>query len=226
MFKYKIETWLLLLTAMFFLTQCNFIKPQLIGVTDYLPPPLEIKYLTGGFAAQMSDVFWLRSVQDTQYCEENIDEKTCTGKSWFFNVINLVVELEPNFSEAYYYGGLSLTVLISDYEGASVIFDKGTAMFKYEWPMLYLAAYHALFEEKNKTKAAKLYLKAADNGAPPWVRLSAGKLAAEGGELDSAEEILQQLIKSESNPKWIARLKEKLKKSKNNENAAGKIQTN
>lgn len=221
MFKYKIESGLLILAALFFLAQSGFVKPKSIGVTDYLPPPLEIKYLTGGFASQMSDSFWLRSVQDTQYCEQNIDEKTCSGKSWFFNVINLVVELEPQFAEAYYFGGLSLTILINDFQGASIIFDKGTSVFKYEWPMLYLAAYHALFEEKDKAKAAKLYLRAADNGAPSWVRLTAGKLAAEGGSAETAEEILQQLIKSESHPKWIEKLKGKLNEAQKTHSTNG-----
>lgn len=124
-----------------------------------------------------------------------------------------MVELDPEFTEAYYFGGLSLTTLIKDYEGATVIFDKATAKFKREWPLLYLAAYHALFEEKDKLKASKLYLMAANNGAPSWVRLSAGKLAAEGGDKDVAVDILNHLIQAESDPRWIKRLKDKLKEA-------------
>jgi hypothetical protein len=51
---------------------------------------------------------------------------------------------------------------------------------------------------------------AANSGAPAWVRLAAGKLAVAGGDKDTAEEILQEMINSEQDPRWINQLKEKL----------------
>lgn len=208
------EIWLLILAAIFILAQSFLSRPSQEPRLSYVAPPTEIKYIAAGFQSQLSDSFWLRSVQDTEYCESKISKAECVGKSWFYNIINLVVTLDEEFIEAYYYGGLSLTILIHDYVGATDIFDKAVAKFKYEWPLLYLAAYHALFEEKNKTKAAKLYLAAANNGAPQWVRLSAGKLAAEGGDESAATEILQQMIQLEQDEKWIAELKRKLEAQK------------
>ena len=208
------EIWLLLLAAIFILAQAFFTKPTQEPRLSYVAPPVEIKYIAAGFQKQLSDTFWLRSVQDTEYCENKKTEAECAGKSWFYNIINLVVNLDDEFIEAYYYGGLSLTILINDYTGATAIFDKAVVKFKHEWPLLYLAAYHALFEEKNKAKAAQLYLAAANNGAPSWVRLSAGRLAAEGGSENVAEEILQQMIQLEQDEKWIKELKSKLEQQK------------
>ena len=212
--NYVREIWLLLGAAIFFIVQAGFSRPPLLDKTDYLAPPIELKYISGGLNSQLADSFWMRSIQDTEYCERPLNSQQCANKSWFFSVVNLTVELDPQFSEAYYYGGLSLTTLIKDMEGASIIFDKGVKNFSREWPLLYAAAYHALFEEKNKLKASKLYLAAANYGAPEWVRLSAGKLAAEAGAEDAATEILQHLIESESDPRWIRRLKDKLEESK------------
>lgn len=208
------ESLLVALASLALILQNYFTKPQTKFEPSRLAPPLEISYLSAGFKAQLSDSFWLRSVQDTEYCEKQVEGNTCIGQSWFFSLINLAVELDPLFSEAYYYGGLSLTVYIKDIPGASIIFDKAVKQFKYEWPILYLAAYHALFQEKDKLKASKLYLAAADNGAPPWVRLSAGKLALGGGDDRAAQEILEQLIKTEAHPAWIKQLKEKLVESR------------
>jgi hypothetical protein len=211
--NYVNELGLLFLAALIFCAQALFTHPVGQQRTVYVAPPLEIKYLTFGYSSQLADTFWLRAIQDTEYCEQMISEKTCVGKSWLYNVINLTVELDPNFAEAYYYGGLSLTVLIEDIPGATDIFDKGTAKFKHEWPLLYAAAYHALFEQKNPLKASKLYLMAANSGAPPWVRMAAGKLAIQGGDKAAAREILEQMIRSEQDPRWIKQLHEKLEEN-------------
>lgn len=190
-------------------------KPVLPSVTSYITPPKEIKYIVAGFNEQAADSFWMRAIQDTHYCEKQISTDKCVGKSWFYNLIELVTELAPEFSESYYYGGLSLSVFIGDQQGATLIFDKAAARFKYDWPILYLAGYHALFEEKNRLKAAALYLRAADNGAPAWVRLSAGKLASGENDLDFAKRVLQQLIDQKSDPRWIDGLKKKIEALEN-----------
>ncbi|MBY0554789.1 hypothetical protein K2P97_09685 [bacterium] len=209
--KLKTEIGLLFIAALFFGLMFTLEKPKTVSRVDYIAPPLEVKYLSIGFSHQTADSFWLRAIQDFDYCDKPATKLLCVGKSWFFNVINLTVELDNKFLEAYYFGGLALTVLISDMEGASIIFDKGTNEFKNDWRLLYLAGYHALFEEKNKLKAADFYLRAAEHGAPTWVRLMAGRLSSEGGNNIKAKEILQQLIESESDPLWIKKLNNKIK---------------
>lgn len=215
--RFSNEVGLLIIAALFFCLQGLALKPILAPRTLYLVPPLELKHLVAGFNAQVADSFWLRSIQDMEYCEAEIDGKVCKNKSWLFNVINLTVELDPSFSEAFYFGALALTVLVEDREGASIIYDKATALYKYDWHILYAAAYHALFEEKNQLKAGRLYLQAANMGAPSWVRLSAGKLIASGGDKKAAEEILEQMIMTEQHPLWIKQLRSKLEESKSSQ---------
>ena len=210
--RIKSQLVLTCFAVLFFSTQALFDSPNVQTRKDYIAPPIEIKYLTNGFATQASDSFWLRAIQDMDYCEQPINEKECSGQSWLFSVINMTVELDKNFTEAYYYGALALSILISDYSGASIIFDKGVRLFNKNWPLLYAAGYHALLEEKNKLKASNLYLAAVENGAPDWVRLMAGRLASEGGNNKLAKEILQELIKFEANSLWIEKLRKKIDK--------------
>lgn len=202
--------WAPILAVSFFALQSFFTIPQLQRRTDYIAPPLELKYLNAGFSSAAADSFWLRAVQDFDMCSQPLNERECKGKSWLFHILNLAVELDTKFIEAFYYGALALTIIISDYEGASVIFDKAVLHFDKNWQILYSAAYHAYFEEKNKLKASRLYLAAVNNGAPDWVRLTAGRLASESGDMATAKDILQQLIDRAVDPAWIDILRKKI----------------
>ncbi|AGH95853.1 hypothetical protein [Pseudobdellovibrio exovorus] len=220
--SYSFNIVLVVLALLCWAMELSLPEPNPIKRADYIAPPIELKYLSAGFAHQASDSFWLRAVQDFDHCNQPLNEQECKGRSWLFDVVNMVVELDKYFKEAYYYGALSLTVLISDYMGASIIFDKGVKVFPQEWPLLYAAGYHALYEEQDKSKAADLYLAAANNGAPEWVRSMAGRLASEGGDNIKAEEILRQLIDLEKDPRWIEKLQKKIEASKASSKAGKK----
>lgn len=205
-----------LLSILFFVLQILFISPVPIKRSDYLPPPIVVSYMSAGFKIQLSDSFWLRALQDFDFCDQKINQTECHGKSWLFQVLDLATDLDLKFKEAFFYGGLALTVIISDYEGASKIFDKGVAQFPTEWELNYAAGYHAMIEEKDNAKAADRYLAAANNGAPSWVRILAGTLAAKGGNTEFAEKVIEQMITMNEDPKYIERLKSKLEAIRNN----------
>lgn len=202
--------WLVFIPAIFYLCQLSFTKPELLKRSDYLPPPVILKYLSAGLKVQLADTFWLRAVQDFDFCEQKINATECIGQSWLYQVIDLSVELDSQFRDAFFYGGLALTVLISDYKGASNIFDKGVAINPDDWELNYAAGYHAMVEEKNYEKAARRYLAAANHGAPNWVRVLAGRMAVEGGNKEFAEKVLQQMIDLSEDEKLVNRLKSKL----------------
>ncbi len=207
---------LMITSVLFFLVALFFKVPIQSKPSDFLPPPKIIKDIGFGFNVQLADSFWLRAVQDFDYCDNPVSEKECKGKSWLFEILDLTTDLDNRFYESYTWGGLALTVIISDYAGASVIFDKGVAQFPNEWILNYAAGYHALFEEKNKVKAAQRYFSAANNGAPSWVRIMAGRLAAEGGEKEFSHQILEKMIELSDDEMYIKRLKRKLEQIEKN----------
>ncbi len=166
-----------------------------------------------GLNKQWADIMWLRAIQDMDYCEQKINQTECKGKSWLFQLIDLAVELDPNLEPGVYQiSGLALTILISDYQGASIIFDKAVEQYPNSWHINYAAAYHALYEQKNKVKAAKLYEAAGKNGAPSWTLSLAGRLASEGGDQEYSQQILKGMIDAKVDPAIIKRLQEKLSK--------------
>ncbi len=201
---------LVLIPIFFFLIQSQFLKPLPVKRIEYLAPSKYIQNIAFGMKIQLADSFWLRAIQDFDYCDQIVNDKECKGKSWLFHILDLTTDLDEHFFHAFHWGGLALSIIISDYSGASIIFDKGVKLFPNEWLLLYSAAYHALFEEKDKLKASNLYFEAAKNGAPKWVRLMAGRLAAESGEKEFAAKILSAMIEMSDDPRYIKKLKKKL----------------
>jgi hypothetical protein len=205
------QTKLILISALFFCATLILKKP--IPTVDSLlsAPAKEIKYFSVGLKINLASALWMRVLQNSDYCEQKINQTDCVGKSWLFQNLDLATDLDPVFESGMYrMGALALTIIISDYAGASIIFDRGILQYPTDWPLLYSAGYHANFEEKNLVKAAELYFAAAKNGAPDWIHVMAGGLAAEGGNSEYAEKILQTMIDTNQDEKYVKRLREKI----------------
>lgn len=174
------------------------------------PPIPDLHRFIFGLEEPTADLMWLQSIQGFDYCEREVAERTCVGKGWLFQMLDTVTNLSPHFRMPYATGGLALTVIISDYAGASVIFDKGVKAFPNDWPILYRAAYHALYEEKNNLKAAELLWRAAKNGAPDWLYSLATRLYSKEGQIELAQRLLEDLKQSNLDPLMLERIQKRL----------------
>ncbi len=213
------QNYLLFLGVFFFVLLTFFNKPKTHNDLVKIAPLTAIKHFSVGFQSLIASSLWMTFLQNSDYCEKKTNQIECVGQSWLFQNLNLATELDPNLdSEMYRMGALALTIIISDYAGASIIFDKAVLKYPKECVLLYSDGYQAIFEEKNKVKAAELYFRAAQHGAPEWVHVMAGRLAAESGEFDYAERILQTMMDTNQDEKLILRLKEKLANLKNKTN--------
>ncbi|MFN8943877.1 MAG: hypothetical protein ACK5WZ_04545 [Pseudobdellovibrionaceae bacterium] len=181
---------------------------------DYVPSP-RLQYFTFGYRDLVADLFWLRTIQNFDYCDSvkltNSDGlKICNENSFLYRLLDLVTELSPNFRMPYASGGLALSVIITDVSGASHIFEKGTFNFPTDWPILYRSAYHAMIEEKNKKKAAYLLVEAARNGGPQWLYALSGKLFIEGGDLEMSLRLIDELNESADGKDISERIRKKI----------------
>lgn len=177
---------------------------------DLLSPPPGVQHFTFGFSEVTADFLWIRSIQDFDYCDQQLAKNLCMGKSWLFRMLDAITELSPKFRMPYSTGAVALSVMVSDIEGAAKIFDKGVTQFPNDWPILYRSAYHYLYEVRDKKKAADLFIRAGRNGAPIWVFSLAGGLYNESNDRSAAEAVLAEMIKMEVDPIIVKRLEEKL----------------
>ncbi|HEY8271289.1 MAG TPA: hypothetical protein VIG33_10410 [Pseudobdellovibrionaceae bacterium] len=179
---------------------------------DLLSPPAGVEHFTFGHRDVTADFLWIRAIQDFDYCDQQIAKNLCVSKGWLYRMLNTITDLSPTFRMPYATGAVALSVLVSDIEGAARIFDKGIENYPKDWRILYRAAYHYLYEVKNKKKAADLFIRAGREGAPAWVFSLAGGLYNDSNERAAAEAVLQEMLKTEMEPIIIKRLQEKLEK--------------
>lgn len=190
--------------------------------TKYLnPPPEQLEYFHFGFAQSVADSIWLRWIQDADYCQTYLKPveylegqkpveltdlthvpryKVCDN-SWSFKMLDAVTRIDPLFHMPYLLGASMLAILVEDYEGATVMYERALARYPDDWEILYRASYHYQFNLQQLDKAAKLLALAADKGAPEWVRSLASRLYSEAGQLELALKTLTNYRKSlEDNP--------------------------
>lgn len=218
-------------TAVFFQAQISPIKPK----KEFLRPPEKIKYFTFGYNDMMASVLWLRLVQNFDYCEggkfteaDYVTPTKPTGKErltgilerklgpskchlgWVYSMLEVISEIQPRFQLVYDTGATFLSVAVDDREGARRIFEKGILVYPNDWQLLFRAAYHYVWEIQNPGRAAELYLRAGNNGAPQWVVSFAGALYTRVGQAHIAKIILEDAIKKNPDGRFSPRIKERL----------------
>jgi len=181
----------------------------------YIAPPKSIQHFTAGFKIQVADSLWMRAVQDFDHCSNRLAENVCEGNSWLYSVLDLASTLDSRLEPVMYQtGGLALSILVGDVEGGAKILERGSRVYPDSWQIAYAAGYHALYEEKNKAKAARYYLRASEKGAPDWTQVLAARLASEEGDTEFADKILEDMIAQNHDEKLVKRLKLKLQEAK------------
>jgi hypothetical protein len=184
------------------------------------PPPEHMELFTFGFADSMADSLWLRWIQDSDSCVtyksalpanpipaqegefSNPRHKFCDN-SWAFKMLDSITRLAPQFKMPYQAGAITLSVLVEDYEGAKVIFDRGVEAFPQDWQLLYRAAYHYLFDRHDLTHSAELMVRAEKAGAPSWLSLLAARLYSKAGRAEMGIHTLEEFRKSLTSQKDI-----------------------
>lgn len=160
----------------------------------------------------ISSLLWIKTLLDSD--EEHYKKKD--KNSWMFLRFNSIIDLEPKFYFAYFFGGRYLSIVKDDPAGAEVIQAKGLNLFPNDFWLNYDAGYNYYFELGEAEKAIKLYetivLYPEVKKYTPYLPSVLGRLKASEGDLTSAYELLLKMYQSESNEKETA-LKRKLRDS-------------
>jgi hypothetical protein len=209
-FSRKPTLWVGFLSLLTYAFSMSTLREQMELPRPLISPPPGIEYFSFGMKEQIGDTLWIRALQDIEYCEERIEKNNCKGDGWLWRMLDTATTLSPDFRIIYATGAIALSVIISDISGATKLFDKAVTHFPNDWPILYRAAYHAILEENDKAKGAKLLVACAQSGGPSWVSGLAGKLYAESGHIELAENLIRDLEIEQAPQMMIERIKRRI----------------
>lgn len=185
---------------------------QTIEKKVLIAPPPYLEYFSFGNQMILADNLWLRAIQDFDYCDDQIAKNRCKNNSWLYQILNSTTNLAPDYYPVYTEGGIALSVILTDVEGASKIYEKGLALYPKDFPLLYRAGLHAYMEEKNKAKAADLYLRAAraQGLEGTWLYSLAARLYTDSGQKEVAVKLYHKMKEEGLEEGYLKRMREKL----------------
>ena len=182
----------------------------------FFAPPKGLKYLTFGFQEVVADGLWLRFIQDLDRCQnfQPVEDPKQCHKGWGYTMLLTIHELAPRFRIPMAVGPMSLSVMQNDYEGAGELFVVAANSFPNDWPILYRAAYHFLYEGKDPAKAAEYLSQASKAGGPWWLESLAARMYEKDGQLELALRTLTEYRKGLEDPEYAQKVDERIKSLK------------
>lgn len=148
-----------------------------------------LKTISIGNPRLISSILWVKTLLDS-----DLDHyKNNDLNSWMFLRFNSITDLDPNFYEAYLYGGLYLSIVKDDDLGAKSIYDKGIKIFPNDYELLKNIAFHYHFELKDILGASEFYNRLLSNPQTPnHYRSIYARFASESGDLNEAYQVLYE----------------------------------
>lgn len=146
-------------------------------------------YFNLGQKRLLSSLYWVSTILDS-----DIDHyKNKDLNSWMFLRFNTISLLEPLFYENYQFGGPYLSIIKDDLEGASILYDKGLAVYPNDYSLLFNSGFHYYYEKRDLNKAYPILAKLkAHEKTPQYMISSLARIESERGNLNDSFVILQE----------------------------------
>ncbi len=173
----------------------------------YLPSAEFLHYASLGYRAMLADLMWIRA---TQYFGEELARRRAlreAGKlresqeryKFLFPLLDLTVSLDPQFVNAYRFGGLLLTV-VKRYDEAIALYEKGYAANPDRWEMPHDLGRLYYLDLKDSEKALYWWAIAIRlPGRPDYIPRFVPRLFAQTGQKEIAIELWLEMYQVTDN---------------------------
>lgn len=196
------------LLSVFFLIQTE--KPTIILTKQNIAKNYNnnfLSFISLGNKRMISDWFYIQTLIESDLEHYKGNDKN----NWMYLRFNTILDLDPNFLQAYQYGGQYLSIIKDDDLGAKDIYDRGLKVYPDDYFLNFNAGFHYLYELGDLVKGKELYSKimfhprAPKNLATIVARIDAGngdnevalKLLIENFKLNQGnQQINQEFLKT------------------------------
>ena len=164
----------------------------------YLDSGDAMKRVLLGFDSVTADLYWLRTVQ---YFGGKRLLETSKDYNLLGPLLNITIELDPNFKIAYTYGATFLSEPFPMGAGLPSkgieIIDKGIAKHPEYWRFYLDKGFIYFWSLNDHKKAAESFLKGSKlPGAPYWMIATASRTLTRGGDRETARHLWQMLYET------------------------------
>ncbi len=193
-------------------------------------PSTTILNFTLGYKNSVAGSFYLNYLQYSGICEQNPEQAPSNNQgntlgnildfdmppsrcnlSWSYHMLDVISEMVPRFRSIYILGGVVLSVIVDDREGARRIFEKGLKYFPNDQNLNFRAGYHYLYEIQDKKRAAELFNVSLKNGGAGWLASLIAGIYTESGQTQIAKVLLEDFLRTEPTGYAKQRAEQKLK---------------
>lgn len=162
----------------------------------YLPTTDALRLISFGYDDVTADLLWLRTV--TYYGAWRHGEH---GIDYFRELTNRVVELDPQFVDAYRFGSMVLADDLDQFDEAVALLEKGMENVPGNWQLPFDVGFLEYTIRLDDAAAARWFLRAAEMpGAPEMTRRFAAFVSSRAGDLEKSYVLWRYVSETSENP--------------------------
>ncbi len=173
----------------------------------FTPPAKILTAVSLNQKAIIADILWLKVIQ--YIGEKQQSEK---GWKWFYHNINVITDIDPDFSIAYQFSGLIFSIFGNRIDESISILKKGVKNNPDNWYLYFLLGYNYFYELKDYQKAA-FYIERASfiKGSPAFLKFFTTRLYSSAGSPENGIIFTESLLNKTTNEDMREKLLNRLK---------------
>jgi tetratricopeptide (TPR) repeat protein len=157
---------------------------------EYLKPALL------GYHHLGADILWLKLVQVIGKKRNSADDY-----EWMYHALDVITTLDPQYTFAYYAGGVILGDLANRPDLSNRLLERGVNANPNVWNISFLLGYNYYFLLGDSAKGAEYIMRAAQlPDGPSYLPGLATRMAAEAGSPDTALVFLEARLRQTQDP--------------------------
>jgi tetratricopeptide (TPR) repeat protein len=164
-----------------------------------------LKFVSLGNKRLIADMLWIQTLLESDLVK--YDRRDLN--SWMYLRFRTISELDPKFYENYLYGGMLLSIVKDDLEGAADIYQRGIKHYPHDYKLNYNAGFNYYFELGNFERGLYHLEKVLEHpSSPPALKFIINKLRfEESRDYDSAIDFIRYNLAHTQDPILEKKLK-------------------